>query len=222
MLIDKKNYDATLMVHGIPRSNVDMIHQSSLPLQCNLDMLNAISFQKGCYLGQELTARTHFQGLIRKRLMPVQLVPVDGQDTNEPSPPSASPSSSPGSTLLGEKGQSYIQDSALQLQKQQKHFHIMQQLTTQLFSQPSPQSPLLPSHFDARVAPHPSPGATIHVGDRAVGTLLSSVCNTGLAEIRLMYISPDNVLHLNKTLQVVPYIPLWWKLDDQPVEASPA
>jgi len=32
-----------------------------------------VSFDKGCYVGQELTARTHFQGLIRKRVMPVQL-----------------------------------------------------------------------------------------------------------------------------------------------------
>lgn len=35
-----------------------------------MDALNGISFSKGCYIGQELTARTHFQGVIRKRLMP--------------------------------------------------------------------------------------------------------------------------------------------------------
>ena len=44
-----------------------------IPLECNLDKLNAISFTKGCYVGQELIARSHFQGLIRKRLMPVQI-----------------------------------------------------------------------------------------------------------------------------------------------------
>lgn len=69
-----------------------MLFEKSLPMECNLDWLNAISFTKGksrircklpapsftgpsllcagCYLGQELTARTHFQGLVRKRLMP--------------------------------------------------------------------------------------------------------------------------------------------------------
>ena len=43
---------------------------SAVPLEYNLDGLNAISFSKGCYVGQELVARTHFQGMVRKRLMP--------------------------------------------------------------------------------------------------------------------------------------------------------
>lgn len=43
------------------------------PLECNQEFLNAISFRKGCYLGQELTARTNFKGTIRKRVMPIIL-----------------------------------------------------------------------------------------------------------------------------------------------------
>lgn len=39
-------------------------------MECNLDLLNYISFNKGCYIGQELTARTKFKGLVRKRLVP--------------------------------------------------------------------------------------------------------------------------------------------------------
>jgi folate-binding Fe-S cluster repair protein YgfZ len=35
-----------------------------------MDELNAISWNKGCYMGQELTARTRYQGLVRKRLIP--------------------------------------------------------------------------------------------------------------------------------------------------------
>lgn len=42
-----------------------------MPLEYNLDGLKAISFSKGCYVGQELVARTHFQGMVRKRLMPI-------------------------------------------------------------------------------------------------------------------------------------------------------
>jgi len=44
------------------------------PIESNQEFLNAISFKKGCYLGQELTARTHFTGVIRKRIMPILLV----------------------------------------------------------------------------------------------------------------------------------------------------
>jgi len=40
-------------------------------LECNQEFLNAVSFTKGCYLGQELTARTMFTGAIRKRILPV-------------------------------------------------------------------------------------------------------------------------------------------------------
>ena len=44
-----------------------------LPLELNLDGLGAISFTKGCYVGQELTSRTHFRGVVRKRALPVSL-----------------------------------------------------------------------------------------------------------------------------------------------------
>ena len=43
----------------------------ALPLECNVDLLRGVSFAKGCYVGQELTARTHFRGMLRKRCFPV-------------------------------------------------------------------------------------------------------------------------------------------------------
>lgn len=43
-----------------------------LPLECNLEGLNAVSFEKGCYVGQELTARTHHRGVVRKRVVPAR------------------------------------------------------------------------------------------------------------------------------------------------------
>eukprot|EP00934_Nitzschia_sp_Nitz4_P001621 Nitzschia sp. Nitz4//scaffold172_size47551//9037//10332//NITZ4_007140-RA/size47551-processed-gene-0.25-mRNA-1//-1//CDS//3329538747//1621//frame0 len=45
--------------------------------ECNQEFLNAVSFHKGCYLGQELTARVQFKGAIRKRVMPVLLMDLN-------------------------------------------------------------------------------------------------------------------------------------------------
>lgn len=45
----------------------------SVALEYNLDGMNGISFNKGCYIGQELMARTHYQGQIRKRLVPFRI-----------------------------------------------------------------------------------------------------------------------------------------------------
>ena len=42
-------------------------------LENNVDLLNGIAWDKGCYTGQELTARTRYRGLIKKRLVPVSI-----------------------------------------------------------------------------------------------------------------------------------------------------
>lgn len=52
-----------------------------MPLEFNIDGLHGISFTKGCYVGQELMARTHFKGVVRKRLMPFVLAPDKGGST---------------------------------------------------------------------------------------------------------------------------------------------
>lgn len=43
-----------------------------------MDGLNAINFEKGCYIGQELIARTHYKGVVRKRLVPFEMTPEAG------------------------------------------------------------------------------------------------------------------------------------------------
>ena len=58
---------------GVPYHSLDLVPQKSILLESNLDELHAISWDKGCYMGQELTARTKHRGLVRKRLFPVKL-----------------------------------------------------------------------------------------------------------------------------------------------------
>jgi folate-binding protein YgfZ len=63
------DYDAYLFDLGIPQEK-DLIFEKSVPLECWMEELNGLSFEKGCYLGQELTARTKHRGQIHKRLVP--------------------------------------------------------------------------------------------------------------------------------------------------------
>lgn len=58
---------------GVGEGVVDHLPGKAFPLESNADFLHGVSFQKGCYLGQELTARTYHTGVIRKRLLPLCL-----------------------------------------------------------------------------------------------------------------------------------------------------
>ncbi len=64
-------YDELRLSLGVPDGSRDILVGKSFPLECNLDALNAIDYDKGCYVGQELTARTRYRATIRKRLFPV-------------------------------------------------------------------------------------------------------------------------------------------------------
>jgi folate-binding protein YgfZ len=70
---------------GVPDAERDLTPEKSILLENGFEELNAIDWDKGCYMGQELTARTRYRGLVRKRLMPVR---IDG------------PAPAPGTPLL--------------------------------------------------------------------------------------------------------------------------
>ena len=41
---------------------------TTLPLEINLDLLGGISFEKGCFIGQEVNARVKYKGLVKKNM----------------------------------------------------------------------------------------------------------------------------------------------------------
>ncbi|XP_050306026.1 putative transferase CAF17 homolog, mitochondrial [Anthonomus grandis grandis] len=65
------NYKKLRYSLGIGEGTEDLPMGNAFPLECNCDYLHGVSFHKGCYIGQELTARTYHTGVIRKRLMPL-------------------------------------------------------------------------------------------------------------------------------------------------------
>ena len=69
----REDYDHLRMSLGVPDGSRDLPVEKAILLENGFDELNAIDWDKGCYMGQELTARTRYRGLVRKRLMPVAI-----------------------------------------------------------------------------------------------------------------------------------------------------
>lgn len=70
---DMNTYHRHRILCHVPVGGIDMPYEKAIPLECGLDRFGAIDWEKGCYVGQELTARTRYRGLVRKTLAPVQL-----------------------------------------------------------------------------------------------------------------------------------------------------
>ena len=70
---DLSDYDLNRIVLGVPDGSSDLIVDKSILLENGLDELHAIDWRKGCYVGQELTSRTKYTGIVRKRLFPVDI-----------------------------------------------------------------------------------------------------------------------------------------------------
>lgn len=72
----EQDWDLHRLALGLPDGSRDMETEKSVLLEAGFDELNGVSWTKGCYLGQELTARTKYRGLVKRRLIPVD---IEGQ-----------------------------------------------------------------------------------------------------------------------------------------------
>ena len=65
------DWDRHRLALGLPDGTRDLEPEKSVLLEAGFDELHGVSWSKGCYMGQELTARTKYRGLVKRRLVPV-------------------------------------------------------------------------------------------------------------------------------------------------------
>lgn len=79
---DQETYEHRRIELGLADGSRDMIVDRALLLENGFEELDGVSFSKGCFMGQELTARMRYRGLVKKRLLPVKIdgaAPEEGQ-----------------------------------------------------------------------------------------------------------------------------------------------
>ena len=69
-----EKYRELLIKNLIPFSSEDLIQDKSLLLENNFDKINAIDWEKGCYVGQEITARMKYRALLKKSIIVVEII----------------------------------------------------------------------------------------------------------------------------------------------------
>ncbi|WP_156256125.1 CAF17-like 4Fe-4S cluster assembly/insertion protein YgfZ [Sandarakinorhabdus oryzae] len=77
---DAATYEAHRLAIGVPDS-ADIGNDELLWLETGADLLDGVSFIKGCYVGQENTARMHHRDKVRRRLVPVTIAGDSGEAT---------------------------------------------------------------------------------------------------------------------------------------------
>ncbi len=78
-----EDWDLHRLSLGLPDGSRDLESEKTVLLEAGFDELHGVSWTKGCYMGQELTARTRYRGLVKRRLLPVR--------GDQPLPPPGTP-----------------------------------------------------------------------------------------------------------------------------------
>lgn len=72
-IADEEVYRVRRYLFGVPEGQKELVRETALPLEGNMDVMGGIDFRKGCYVGQELTIRTKHRGVVRKRVLPIMV-----------------------------------------------------------------------------------------------------------------------------------------------------
>ena len=88
---DAAAYHAHRIALGVPEGGADFAYGDAFPADANMDLLNGLDFEKGCYVGQEVVSRMRHRSSVRKRIVRLRL---EGE-----APPPGTPVMAGGATL---------------------------------------------------------------------------------------------------------------------------
>jgi hypothetical protein len=78
---DADDYENHRIALGVPRGGLDFIYGDTFPHEANMDQLNGVDFDKGCYVGQEVVSRVEHRASARNRVVPIaydEFAPTSG------------------------------------------------------------------------------------------------------------------------------------------------
>jgi len=78
-IVAPETYHAHRIAHGVPEGGRDYAFGDTFPHDALFDQMDGVSFQKGCYVGQEVVSRVQHRSTARKRV-----VPLDGSEPLQP------------------------------------------------------------------------------------------------------------------------------------------
>jgi len=70
-LVDADVYEAHRIALGVPRGGLDFMYSDTFPHEADMDQLNGVDFDKGCYVGQEVVSRVEHRASARSRVVPI-------------------------------------------------------------------------------------------------------------------------------------------------------
>ncbi len=71
-ITDNYQYEKIRIKNTVVDLDTDGIFNNSYPLELNMDKLNGVNFDKGCFIGQEVTARMHYRNSVKKNAYTIE------------------------------------------------------------------------------------------------------------------------------------------------------
>jgi hypothetical protein len=68
---DAGDYETHRIALGVPSGGLDFVYGDTFPHEADMDQLNGVDFDKGCYVGQEVVSRVEHRASARSRVVPI-------------------------------------------------------------------------------------------------------------------------------------------------------